>query len=97
MNRATWNPGGSGLRGLYRDRENGLIFGVCAGVADYIGISTLPVRIVAALALILSFVPTAVVYGVATLFLREKPLTFAGRRNEREFWRCRSGDHWSRP
>ena len=34
MSRDTWHLDYGPLRGLYRDRENGWIFGVCAGLAE---------------------------------------------------------------
>lgn len=95
MSRTTWNLDRGALRGLYRDRENGWLFGVCAGIADYTGFGVMPVRIVAALGLALLTVPTLLVYGAATLLLREKPLIYSGRRNEHEFWRCRRNDYGS--
>lgn len=97
MSRTTWNLDRDALRGLYRDRENGWLFGVCAGIADRVGISIIPVRVVAALSLILFTVPTLLVYGAAILLFREKPLIYAGRRNEHEFWRCRQDGSGSRP
>jgi phage shock protein C len=97
MSRATWNLDRGPLRGLYRDRENGWIFGVCAGIADYAGFAIMPVRVIAVVSLILFFVPTALIYIAATLLLRDKPLIYSGRRDEYEFWRCHRGqDRWSR-
>ena len=34
MSQGTWNIDYGPFRGFYRDRENGWIFGVCAGLAD---------------------------------------------------------------
>ena len=34
MRQDTWNTDYGPFRGFYRDRENGWIFGVCAGLAD---------------------------------------------------------------
>lgn len=90
------NAGTSPYYGLYRDRENGWIFGVCAGIADRFGFRTLTVRIVATVSLVVFFLPTAIVYLAATLLLRERPLTYCGARREQDFWRCQRGhDHWS--
>jgi phage shock protein C len=84
------------LRGLYRDRENGWIFGVCAGIADYGNIPAVAVRIVAAAGLLMFFWVTAITYIAATLLLTEKPLIYAGRCQENEFWRGhRTDDRWS--
>ena len=92
---STRNAGTSPSYGLYRDRENGWIFGVCAGIADRFGFGVMTVRIVATISLVIFFLPTAIVYLAATLILRERPLTYRGTRCEQEFWRCQRGhDHW---
>lgn len=82
------------LNGLYRDPDNGLMFGVCAGVADYFNIDVLMLRVCAVASLILFTLPTAVTYLVAALLLRERPLRYRDARDEREFWRRhhRNGD-----
>lgn len=96
MSRDSWHSGYGPFQGLYRDRENGWIFGVCAGIAERFGCGTFAVRVIAVISLILFFWATAVVYIGATLLLREKPLIYSGKRREYEFWR-RDGrhDHWS--
>ena len=78
---------GGRFHGLYRDRDNGLIFGVCAGIAHYFDIQTLAVRIVALISLFFAFVPTALVYIVATLLLKQRSLGTCCGCNERTFWR----------
>ena len=83
------------FRGLYRDRENGWIFGVCAGIADYGDIPVLAVRIVAAAGLLFFFWFTVIVYLAAAILFREKPLTWSGRYQENEFWRRHRTDTWS--
>lgn len=84
------------FRGLYRDRENGWIFGVCAGIAEFANCSAVTVRVVAVVSLVLFFWPTALVYGAAALLFRDKPLTYAGRCRERDFWMKHSNhDRWS--
>jgi phage shock protein C len=95
MSRDTWNPDFGPLRGLYRDRENGWIFGVCAGLADRFNFRTGTVRIIGIICLILFFWATVLVYIGATLLLREKPLIYSGRYQEYEFWRRFSrDDYW---
>ena len=96
MSRGTWNLDHGPLRGLYRDRENGWIFGVCAGVADFFNFRTGTVRVIAVVCLLLFFWMTTLVYLGAVLLFREKPLIYSGRANEYDFWRYRSGrDSWS--
>lgn len=98
MSRGTWNPEYTPLNGLYRDRENGWIFGVCAGFAERFNFRIGTVRLIAVICLILFFWPTVLTYVGATLLLREKPLIYAGNAREREFWRRYSNhDRWSHP
>ena len=80
-------------RGLYRDRENGWIFGVCAGIADRFNLRLSAVRLVAAICLLVFFWATVLFYILATVLIREKPLMYSGRLAEQEFWRRR--DRWS--
>jgi phage shock protein C len=87
MSRATWNAAEGRVRGLYRDRENGWIFGVCAGLADFANFRVGTVRIIAIICLFLFFWPTVLAYIGATLLFREKPLVYAGTQAEYEFWR----------
>lgn len=83
-------------RGLYRDRENGWIFGVCAGIADRYGFEPIVVRVVATLALLIFTVPTALAYLAAVVLIRKRPLIYRGANPEQEFWRGHSGrDRWS--
>lgn len=98
MSRASYDHrrAGKGPGGLYRDRENGWIFGVCAGLADYAGVRPAVVRVFALIGLLLFFWATVIAYGVAALLFRQKPLTWSGRCHESEFWRRhRATDRWS--
>ena len=74
MKRPDWNGDDIPLRGLYRDRENGWIFGVCAGIADRFNFSIATLRIIAVVCLFLFFWPTVLAYVFATLLIRAKPL-----------------------
>ena len=84
------------LRGLYRDRENGWVFGVCAGLAERFNLHLGTVRIIAVISLILAFWATAAIYLAATFVIREKPLVYSGARTEHEFWRRYENDYWRR-
>ena len=96
MSRDTWNMDYGPLRGLYRDRENGWIFGVCAGIAERFDFRTGTVRLIAIICLVLFFWATVLAYVAATFLLKEKPLIYAGDTREYEFWRCeRRRDRWS--
>ena len=96
MSKDTWNLDCGPFTGLYRDRENGWIFGVCAGLAARFNFNIGTVRIIAVISLFLFFWATALIYVGATLLLKEKPLIYSGRREEYEFWRrSRQHDRWS--
>ncbi len=96
MSKGTWNLDRGPLRGLYRDRENGWIFGVCAGIAEFGNFRIATVRIIAVICLLLFFWATALVYIGFVLLFMEKPMIYSGRHREYEFWRHRSrDDYWS--
>ena len=94
MSRDTWDMDFGPLRGYYRDRENGLVFGVCAGIADRFNVRVGTVRVIAVISLLLFFWLTAGLYLAATLLIKEKPLVYSGRRTENEFWRRFGSDYW---
>lgn len=95
MSRDTWNLDFGPIRGFYRDRENGWMFGVCAGLADRFNFNVGTVRAIAVISLLLFFWATAAVYVGATLLIKEKPLVYSGMQSEYEFWR-RYRDDWRR-
>ncbi len=73
---------------LYRDRENGMILGVCAGIAERFEFNVLGVRILAVVAMVcLAFWPVAVAYLAFGLLLRDRPLSYYGQEYEHRFWR----------
>ena len=77
---------------LYRDTENGILFGVCAGLADYFGVETWKIR-AAAVLMLFFFPPWAVIsYLAASIFVPRRPDRRPYRsRDEEEFWRSVSG------
>ena len=77
MSRDTWDIDYGPLRGFYRDRENGWIFGVCAGIADRYNFNVGMVRIIAVISLALMFWLTAAIYLGVTLLIKEKPLVYS--------------------
>ncbi len=62
-----------GGRRLYRDRDNGCILGVCAGIAEYFGFDIAITRIVTALSLLFFAFPTFVAYFLLALLLPKRP------------------------
>jgi phage shock protein C len=69
------NRSAHSLRGrrLYQNRENGLVFGVCTGVADYFGFDVAITRIITALSLLLFAFPITVGYLLLALLLPKRP------------------------
>lgn len=58
---------------LYRDADNGKVFGVCAGIASYYGMETWVVRCIAVTGLIFLTGVVFVAYLVAALILDKNP------------------------
>jgi phage shock protein C len=94
MSRGTWNIDYGRIRGFYRDRENGWVFGVCAGLADRFNFRVATVRVIAIISLLLFFWLTAALYLGATVLIKEKPLVFSGSNSENEFWYRDRRDNW---
>jgi len=69
---------------VYRDKKHRLIGGVCAGLADYFGISRLVVRLLLLISLFMFTLPTTVIYAVALFFLKDKPEEVANDEDEDE-------------
>lgn len=80
------NSGGNPYR-LYRDTERGIVAGVCAGIADYVGVEPIVMRLAAVLGLIFFFPPTFIAYVVLSIALRPKPPQLYSSRDEEVFWR----------
>ena len=60
-------------RRLYRDRDNRLIFGICAGLSEYFGFDLAITRIVTALSLLFFTLPTSIAYIILALLLPKRP------------------------
>ena len=72
---------------LYRDRENAIIAGVCAGVAEYFGFNRRGVRFITAIGAIF-FLPFVVVsYIILTILLPVRPVEEKIDEEEAKFWR----------
>ena len=72
---------------LYRNRENAMLAGVCAGLADYFGFNRKGVRIVVILGAIFFLPFVAVAYLVLALLLPVKPNEVNVDKEKAEFWR----------
>jgi phage shock protein C len=72
--------------GLYRSR-NGVILGVCRGIADYFDFSVFWVRVIAVLLLIFSgFWPVAILYFIAALLMKPEPVIPIDTDEDQEFY-----------
>lgn len=73
---------------LYRDTENGIIAGVCAGIADYMGFNRFALRLLTLVGAIV-FMPIVLVgYLLLALLLKNRPVGRpAMNEAEASFWR----------
>jgi phage shock protein C len=82
-----WTNSSNTRHRLWRDTDRGIIAGVCAGIAGYIGVEPIVVRLAAVLGLVFFFPPTIVAYVVLALVLRPKPPALYASADEEAFWR----------
>lgn len=69
---------------FYRDKLNGKLLGVCAGIADYTGVDVLWVRIGFLMAISTGFaIPAYLLLGI---FAEKKPAHLYADRQEQKFW-----------
>lgn len=74
---------------LYRNKRDGILFGVCAGIADYMNVSRLGVRLITFVGLIFFFPFTVMAYLVLAVFLKPRPDEPTVRDpNEARFWQA---------
>jgi phage shock protein C len=72
--------------GMYRSRD-GVILGVCKGVAEYFDFSVFWTRAIAVIFLLLSgFWPTMAVYFIAALVMKPKPVIPLKTQEEHDFY-----------
>jgi len=74
---------------LFRDKENAMLAGVCAGIADYFGFNRKGTRVATALLLLFPpFFPFVVVsYIILAILLPVKPANLYETEAQAEFWR----------
>jgi phage shock protein C len=72
---------------LYRDPANGVLAGVCAGIAQYFGVERIAVRIAFVLAFFFFFVLAAIGYVVLAFVLPKRPPALYASGEEESFWR----------
>jgi len=74
---------------LFRDKENAVLAGVCAGIADYFGFNRKGTRVATALLFFIPpFIPFVIVsYIVLTIVLPVKPTDLFASKEQANFWR----------
>ncbi|HZB90975.1 MAG TPA: envelope stress response membrane protein PspC [Stellaceae bacterium] len=82
-----WTNSSSNRYRLWRDPERGLVAGVCAGIANYLGVEPIVVRAVAVMGLVFFFPPTIAAYVILAVVLPPKPRAFYASAEEEAFWR----------
>lgn len=70
---------------LYRDKVNGKLMGVCAGIADYTGVNALWVRL-GMIVLAISLGWPIVAYFLAGFLLSKKPAHLYTAPEETQYW-----------
>ena len=72
---------------FYRDRQNGKLFGVCAGIADYTGFDVSLVRVCFLAAMFMSGGGVLPFYFIAAMVTPTKPIALEPvDREEKQFW-----------
>ena len=69
---------------LYRSR-NGVIGGICRGIADYVGVNVFWVRVATALAF-LAFFPIIIAYVIAVICMPLEPVMVPVTDEDKEFY-----------
>ena len=59
---------------LYKDKQNAMLFGVCAGISNYIGLDVSLVRILTIISIFFSFSLIFWIYLLLAILLPQKPL-----------------------
>lgn len=72
---------------LYRDKENAILTGVCAGLANYFGLCRKGLRVVVAISTIFFFPFVVPAYIILTLLLPVQPRNLYQDENQKNFWR----------
>ena len=71
---------------LYRDKHNGKLMGVCAGIADYTGVNVFWVRLLAVASIFVTGGPSIIAYLIAGFLLNKKPPYLYRDESEQKYW-----------
>ena len=72
---------------FYRDKENAILAGVCAGLANYFGLCRKGLRIVVAISAIFFFPFVVPAYIILAIILPAKPVDLYKDESQEKFWR----------
>ena len=72
---------------LYRDKDNAMLAGVCAGLADYFGLNRKGLRLIAAVSTFFFFPFMVPAYIVLVIILPIKPQDLYQDESQEKFWR----------
>ncbi len=72
---------------LYRDRENAMLAGVCAGLASYFGLNVKGLRIVVCVSTLFFFPFIVPSYVILAIILPAKPEDLYKNESQEKFWR----------
>lgn len=72
---------------LYRDKENAIIAGVCAGLADYFGLNRKGLRLITAIGTLFFFPFVVPAYIILAIILPTRPENLYKDENQEKFWR----------
>jgi phage shock protein C len=74
---------------LFRDKENAMLAGVCAGIAEYAGLNRKGVRLATFLLMLIPpfFMFIVISYVILTIVLPIKPANLYETPDQAEFWR----------
>ena len=71
---------------FYRDKVNGKLMGVCAGLADYTGVDVMWLRLGLVILTMMGFGPLILAYILFGIFAPKKPPHLYSDREEQRFW-----------
>jgi phage shock protein C len=72
---------------LYRDKENGILAGVCAGLANYFGLNRRGLQLVVAVSTLFFFPFVVPAYIVLAIILPVQPTNLYESESQEKFWR----------
>ena len=72
---------------LYRDKENAMLAGVCAGLASYFGLNRKGLRLIAAVSTLFFFPFMVPAYIVLAIILPVQPQDLYQDESQEKFWR----------